>query len=315
MGTDENTKYNEADDGTRVTKRRGKVDKNGSKRFKRTVSLILIGSGLVIGSIKLAPVIKDNLIVPEVTYTLEQTILANANEISFDEILEDNLGLVEEITLLEKYLDMSKKFEDLKLSNYNDVVTESVTKENILDTFNVYYEEYLELNDKVNKKVLSADTLRLFELVSILKGYESEVNSRITKSDYTIVANYGILLIKSILLDASGLGYENIENVRIPYESTDQHIIYTDPVSNQQFVTNVAHFSIVRNLLESVYSSQKSAKSTEEKDSSTIRNDLTKILNYYKVAQYLTFENNGTLKNSNNYGDVRDILEPSEKTR
>lgn len=295
--------------------KKGKVDRKGSRKFKRTLSLILISTGIIIGVVKLAPVIKDNFIVPEVTNTLEQSIMANANEICFDEILEDNPNIAEEITILEQYLIILKKLDDLKLSNYNDVVKVSVNNENILDSFETYYQEYIELNSRVNKKVLSSDTLRLFELVSILKGYEEEFNSKIDKSSYTTVADYGILLIKSILLDASGLGYENISNIRIPYKSTDQNIIYIDPVSNQQFVTNVSSFSLVNNLLESVYSSQNNAKSDEEKDSALIRKELIKIINYYKVAQYLTFENDGTLKNLTNYGNVRESLNPIEKTK
>ena len=295
-------------DEDRITPRSSKVDRKGSSKFKKAIFKVSLAALVIVGAIGIPKYMLNHVIVPEISITLKESIEANKNEICFDELLEENINLADRMIALENYLDYSKKLSDLKISDYTEVVTKAVTEEDIMNQFDSYYQEYVELSKTINKKILSPDTLRLYELVSILKGYEIAINSKITNSGYDITADYGILLLKSILLDASDLDQEYIDNITIPGETENHRIIYLDPISNQKFTIDMSSISFASDILTDIYHSQRNVRSTFGKSDTEIRNDLLKIVNNFKVAQYLTFKNDGSLKNTTNFSDVREAI-------
>ena len=295
-----------------------KVDKKGSSKFnwkKLTIVVVLIG-GTIVGIFQGIPLAKKYLVVPEVPYSITDTLAANQSATFLDEVLayqavpEGQPTLLESVRQLEIYLDMSVKLKDLKLNSYTDTVIAIEETDTFNKDLEEKYQEFISLRESTNKNVLSNDSLRLHTLAAELNGYKEVVDSKITTSGYGILANYGIFVAKTAVLDASGISYTNIKNLTIPYEDTSYSVRYTDPTTGKEFVIDVPSTSIIHRVINNVYRAQ--TKDTTDLTTDEIIEDLSGYLNDIKVAMFMRYENDGTLRTTNNYDDIREIIETSK---
>lgn len=301
-----------------IKKSSKKVDKKGSMKFswKTVVIFVVAVAGVVVAAWKGIPYVTGNLMVPEVPYSVTDTLAANSQATFLDEVLaqkevaEGELSLLEQVVQLEVYLDMSGKLDDLKLTSYTDTVIEIEETENFNKELEEKYQEFLALKESTNKEVLSEDSLRLYTLAAELNGYKAIVDSKITTEGYDILAQYGILVAKTAVIDASGISYTNIGNLTIPSEPSEHSsyvIEYKDPTTGKVFTIKIPGSSIIHDVMYNVYRAQ--TKDTTNLSSEEIISDLSKYLNDAKVAAFMRYENDGTLRTTNDYNDVREIIE------
>lgn len=301
-----------------IKKSSRKADRKGSSRFnwKTVVIFVTILGGVVTAIWKGVPYLTGNLIVPKIPYSITDTLAANSQATFLDEVLaqkqvaEGELSLLDQVVQLEVYLDMSGKLDDLKLTSYTDTVFEIEETEDFNKQLEEKYQEFLLLKESTNKDVLSEDALRLYTLAAELNGYKAIVDSKITAEGYDILAQYGILVAKTAVLDASGISYTNIDNLTIPAEPTenkDYVIEYTEPKTGKVFTIKIPGASIIHDVIDDVYRAQ--TKDTADISSEEIISDLTEYLNDVKVASFMRYKNDGTLKTKNDYNDVREIIE------
>ncbi len=292
-------------------KRAGKkTDRKGSSKFIKIILGLLISGGIIVGVWKGIPYVKDNYITPEIPYSITDTINMNADETLLDELLSTDKysTLLNQVIQLEAYLEISNKLADLNLSSYTEAVAEVTESDNFDADLHAKYDEFIELVQSIDSDVLSQEALRLHQLAAELNGYKQIIDSKITVDGYNTLANYGILVAKTAVLDASGIGYENIDNLRIPHEADNEEdtvIIYTDPNTGKKFRIKIANNSIIRGVIDDVYRAQ--TKDTTELTTDQIIGDLTGYLNDFKVATFMRYANDGTLTTTNNYGDVREV--------
>lgn len=295
-----------------------KADRKKSSTFKKVIIVLCVVSGVVVGAWKGIPFVTGKLMVPTIPYSVTDTISANSNATFLDEVLEQQqkqtkegqLSLLEEVKQLETYLDMYGKLEDLKLSSYTETVVEIEETETFNKDLEDKYREFTELLETTKKDVLSNDSLRLYSLAAELNGYKAIVDSKITTDGYDILADYGILVAKTAVLDASGISYMNIGNLRIPSETENYVIEYSDPDTDKVFKINIPSLSIIHRVISNVYSAQ--TKDTTDLTTEEIIKDLTKYLNDAKVATFMRYSNDESLLTTNTYDDVREIIESSK---
>ena len=301
-----------------IKKASKKVDKKGSSKFswKTVIIFVVAVAGAVVAAWKGIPYVTGNLMVPEIPYSVTDTLAANSQATFLDEVLaqkevaEGELSLLEQVVQLEVYLDMSGKLDDLKLTSYTDTVIEIEETENFNKELEEKYQEFLTLKESTNREVLSEDALRLYTLAAELNGYKAVVDSKITTEGYDILAQYGILVAKTAVIDASGISYTNIGNLTIPSEPSEHSsyvIEYKDPTTGKVFTIKIPGSSIIHDVMDNVYRAQ--TKDTTNLSSEEIISDLSKYLNDAKVAAFMRYENDGTLRTTNDYNDVREIIE------
>ena len=294
-----------------------KPDKNGSsgfsfKKFFGAV-IIIVGIGATI------PYIESQLSVPEIPYSVADTLAVNADETYLDEVLKqqakekEQASLLEQVTQLELYLDMYGKLKDLHLSSYTDAVIAVKETADFNNELVRKYQEFVNLSKDIEKDVLSEDAIRLYHLAAELNGYKAVVDSKITSGGYDILAQYGMLVAKTAVLDASGISYTNIGNLTIPYESDNYVIEYKDPTTGKVFTINISGNSIIHRVMNNIYRAQ--TKDATGLTTAEIVADLTEYLNDYKVATFMRYDNDGTLDTTNDYDDVRDAIEGGPKIK
>lgn len=296
-----------------------KPDKKGSSgfSFKKVFGAVIV----IVGIAAAIPCINKQLSVPEIPYSVADTLAVNANDTYLDEVLEqqakekEQASLLEQVTQLELYLDMYGKLKDLHLSSYTDAVIEVEETADFNNELERKYEEFVKLSKDIEKDVLSEDAIRLYHLAAELKGYKAVVDSKIISDGYDIFAQYGKLVAKTAVLDASGISYTNIGNLTIPYESDNYVIEYKDPTTGKVFTINISGNSIIHRVMNNIYRAQ--TKDPARLTTAEIVADLTEYLNDAKVATFMRYgyENDGTLYTINDYGDVRDAIEDKPKIK
>lgn len=287
------------------------VDMKGSSKFNFkkiiiTIVLIATGAATLINGI---PHYNKYLNTPNIPYSIEDTISLNSDSIFIDELCAngENSILLEQVGNIELYLQMSTKLDELHLERYTENVTPVEETESFENDLETKYQSFVALVAQTDKDILSQDAIKLYQLAAELNGYKKIVDSKITTEGYSILSKFGILVVKSSLLSGSGMSYTNIENSRIPWESEEYVINYTDPSTGKEFVTSVPAVSIIHRVMECVYDAQSLEDVAEEELSlPTVKKDLNKFLNYIKVAMFSRYENNGSLKSTVNYDEIRE---------
>lgn len=310
-----------------VKKAGNHVDRSGSAKFNRkTITLVVILiAGIAVAILNGIPAYRDNFVVPDIPFTMSDAMDQNKSATFLDEVLEHQAknisegekSLLDEVKQLELYLNMINELNSLNLKSYTETVIEAEQNDNFDKNLKEKYARFLEiLNiEGFKKDVLSPESLELHTLAAELNGYKKAIESKITTDGYRIVAELGILAVKTEVVDASKLSYMGVENLTIPasMEPNDYYVIYTDPVTKKEYRIGIPTNSIIHKLIDSIYHAQVSKNKTvgdgEEPDTISIEQivgDLNDALNRIKVALYVSHMNDGVLRPNEGYNDVRD---------
>lgn len=316
---------------TEGLKKAGKhVDRSGSAKFswKTIILVVILVAGMAAVILKGIPAYRDNFVVPDIPFTMSDAMDQNKGTTFLDEVLEQQAknisegekSLLDEVKQLELYLNMINELNNLNLKSYTETVIEAEQNDNFDKNLKEKYARFLEiLNIKGFKKdVLSPESLELHTLAAELNGYKKAIESKITTDGYRIVAEAGILAVKTEVVDASNLSYMNIDNLKIPasMEPNNYQIIYTDPTTQKEYIIKVPANSIVHPLIDAVYHAQASQNKTvgdgEEPDTISIEQivkDLNDALNKIRVSLYASHTNDGVLKPNEGYNDIREKVD------
>ena len=213
------------------------VDRRGSAKFSwKTITIVVIlVAGMAIAMLKGIPAYRDNFVVPDIPFTMSDAMDQNKGATFFDEVLEQQAknisegekNLLDEVKQLELYLNMINELNSLNLKSYTEKVIEAEQNDDFDKNLKEKYARFLEILDikGFKKDVLSPESLELHTLAAELNGYKKAIESKITTDGYRIVAEAGILAVKTEVVDASNLSYMVVENLTIPASMGFQQIL------------------------------------------------------------------------------------------
>lgn len=287
------------------TSKKMKVDKSGSRRFKKLVGGILAVSVLVgcaVGGIRIYKARND---IPVIDESVASIVAYHEEKSMLDDVLAIQDGLEEQITDLERYIAVSNQLHALSLESYaTGLKTVSVSEEQYsFETIEELMKQF-ELLKAKNVDVLSSESLQFYEVVTHLLAYQNLTDEIMGEIGYTSVIAYGEVLLKSTLLDASGLDATNYDNIELSYRydiSGKVQFTYQDPNTGKTFVIPVKEDTLADNLSKLM---NKMALAKDDDTATKVAN-ISEAINDFKVIQFLNYSNNGNLIQSSNYLDAK----------
>lgn len=190
-----------------------------------------------------------------------------------------------------------------------------------VDEVNALIDQYEELgkHEKVQNGVLSQEDREYTRLALILKGYEFSVNNSLSNDAYHELANYGILCVKSKVLDACFFAPEEVNNMKIGSGATAYLITFDDTKTGKCYKVEAYKGSAftsngyVYDTIDAIYNWQDKANSTEELGMAydgERNKDIIEGVNMLKTLTVMDCEinNKGQIKVTTSMKEVRDYV-------
>lgn len=222
-----------------------------------------------------------------------------------DELIlrKENIELFKNIIKLDKYLSLSEKLHDLDLE---DETTELESNGN-LETLSVsQIKEAIKSLDKLAEKkdIISKDSNQYYLTLLTLKYNEELINKWIYYNGYDVAANFGLLEVKSKIVDACKLDsseYSSFKVLPAKKPEDDLDIIYVNDETKKTYKINLEEFNLfegessMSKMISCIYDCQHSEKNkepeTEKLDYNSSRNEmLSKSLDTFKRGIYAKYK-------------------------
>ena len=272
---------------------------------------------------------------PHFNLSTGQVLAAKADTTTLDNVIEmkDATAAVDLDEVVE-IVELSERLHNLNL----DTITEglyTLPQEGIHDQGNVLeiptsydidevnnlIDQFEELgkHEKVQNGVLSQEDREYTKLALVLKGYEFCVNNSLSNDAYHELANYGILCVKSKVLDACFFAPEEVSNMKIGSGSSAYLITFDDTNTGKCYKVEAYKGSAftsngyVYDTIDAIYNWQGKANSSEELGmayNGERNKDIIEGVNMLKTLTVMDCEitNKGQIKVTTSMKEVRDYV-------
>ena len=272
---------------------------------------------------------------PHFNLSTGQVLAAKADTTTLDNVIEmkDATAAVDLDEVVE-IVELSERLHNLNL----DTITEglyTLPQEGIHDQGNVLeiptsydidevnnlIDQFEELgkHEKVQNGVLSQEDREYTKLALVLKGYEFCVNNSLSNDAYHELANYGILCVKSKVLDACFFAPEEVSNMKIGSGSSAYLITFDDTNTGKCYKVEAYKGSAftsngyVYDTIDAIYNWQDKANSSEELGmtyNGERNKDIIEGVNMLKTLTVMDCEitNKGQIKVTTSMKEVRDYV-------
>ena len=302
-----------------VVEEQEKAPKKGSKLGKAlTAGILLVTVG--VGGTLVGLNINNNT--PHFNVTTGQILEAKADTTTLDEIIEmKDYTAVTDLDEVVEIVELSERLHDLDLEN----VTEGLNKYEMPQTYDIdevnglidRYNAYLE-NEKVENGVLCREDREFTQLALILEAYERSVNNSLNNDIYYELSNYGILCVKSKVLDACFFAPEEVDNMRIGSGRNAYIIAFNDTQTGKCYNvtayqgTEFSTAGYVHETIDAIYDWQTKANATNAEPTISYdgerNSDIIEGVNMLRALTIMDCQitNNGQIKVTTPMSEVRD---------
>ena len=272
---------------------------------------------------------------PHFNLSTGQVLAAKADTTTLDNVIEmKDATAADDLDEVVEIVELSERLHNLNL----DTITEglyTLPQEGIHDQGNVLeiptsydidevnnlIDQFEELgkHEKVQNGVLSQEDREYTKLALVLKGYEFCVNNSLSNDAYHELANYGILCVKSKVLDACFFAPEEVSNMKIGSGSSAYLITFDDTNTGKCYKVEAYKGSAftsngyVYDTIDAIYNWQDKANSSEELGmtyNGERNKDIIEGVNMLKTLTVMDCEitNKGQIKVTTSMKEVRDYV-------